>query len=140
MGVRRYGLRDDQWERIEGLLPGRDGSIGRPAMDNRLFIDAVLYRYRAGIPWRDLPERFGDFRVVHTRFSRWAARGVWEKVFQHLAKDADNEYAMIDSTIVRAHQHSAGARKKGANRKPSDAARAGWAPKFTPPSMRSATR
>jgi transposase len=62
-------------------------------MDNRLFIDAVLYRYRAGIPWRDLPERFGDFRVVHTRFSRWAARGVWEKVFRHLAKDADNEYA-----------------------------------------------
>jgi transposase len=80
---------------------------------------------RAGIPWRDLPERFGDFRVVPTRFSRWAARGVWEKVFQHLAKDADNEYAMIDSTIVRAHQHSAGARKKGAKNKPSAEARAG---------------
>jgi transposase len=94
-------------------------------MDNRLFIDAVLYRYRAGIPWRDLPERFGDFRVVHTRFSRWAARGVWEKVFRHQAKDADNEYAMIDSTIVRAHQHSAGARKKGAKNKPSAEARAG---------------
>jgi transposase len=94
-------------------------------MDNRLFVEAVLYRYRAGIPWRDLPERFGDFRVVHTRFSRWAARGVLKAVFEQLAKDADNEYAMIDSTIVRAHQHSAGARKKGANRRPSDAARAG---------------
>jgi transposase len=125
MGAKRYGLRDDQWERIEELLPGRSGSIGRPAMDNRLFVDAVLYRYRAGIPWRDLPERFGDFRVVHTRFSRWARRGVWKSVFQHLARDADNEYAMIDSTIVRAHQHSAGARKKGANRKPSGAAKAG---------------
>jgi transposase len=125
MGAKRYGLRDDQWERIEELLPGRSGSIGRPAMDNRLFVDAVLYRYRAGIPWRDLPERFGDFRVVHTRFSRWARRGVWKSVFQHLARDADNEYAMIDSTIVRAHQHSAGARKKGANRKPSGAAEAG---------------
>jgi transposase len=98
--------------------------IGRPAMDNRLFIDAVLYRYRAGNPWRDLPERFGDFRVVHTRFSRWAARGVWKRIFEDLARDADNEYAMIDSTIVRAHQHSAGALKKGAKHRPSDAARA----------------
>jgi transposase len=125
MGLKRYGLRDDQWGRIEELLPGRRGSVGRPAEDNRLFVEAVLYRYRAGIPWRDLPERFGDFRVVHTRFSRWARSGVWEKVFRHLAADADNEYAMIDSTIVRAHQHSAGARKKGAAEKPSDAARAG---------------
>jgi transposase len=125
MTVRRYGLRDDQWDRIKDLLPGRDGTVGRPAVDNRLFVDAVLYRYRAGIPWRDLPERFGDFRVVHTRFSRWAARGVLKTVFEQLAQDADNEYAMIDSTIVRAHQHSAGARKKGADRKPSDAVKAG---------------
>jgi transposase len=125
MSVRRYGLRDDQWDRIKDLLPGREGVVGRPAADNRLFVEAVLYRYRAGIPWRDLPERFGDFRVVHTRFSRWAVRGVWKTVFEHLARDADNEYAMIDSTIVRAHQHSAGARKRGANRKPSAAAKAG---------------
>ena len=118
-------MRDDQWERIEGMLPGRKGSVGRPAEDNRLFVEAVIYRYRAGMPWRDLPERFGDFRVVHTRFSRWAKRGVWTRIFEHLAQDADNEYAMIDSTIVRAHQHSAGALKKGARTKPSDAARAG---------------
>ena len=124
MGINRYGLRNDQWERIEGLLPGRAGTVGRPAADNRLFVEAVLYRYRAGIPWRDLPARFGDFRVVHTRFSRWARRGVWERVFKHLARDADNEYAMIDATIVRAHQHSAGALKKGAPTKPSGAARA----------------
>jgi transposase len=123
MGIRRYGLRDDQWERIEEFLPGRKGSVGRPARDNRLFVEAVLYRYRAGIPWRDLPERFGDFRVVHTRFSRWAQRSVWKKLFEHLATDADNEYAMIDSTIVRAHQHSAGALKKGAPTKPSGAAK-----------------
>ena len=109
--MRRFGLRDDQWERIEGLLPGREGSIGVTAADNRLFVEAVLYRYRTGMPWRDLPERFGDWKNVHRRFSRWAEAGVWKGVFQHLAADADNEYAMIDSTIVRAHQHSAGAKK-----------------------------
>lgn len=122
--TRRYGLRDDQWLRIEGMLPGREGHVGGPARNNRLFVEAVLYRYRAGIPWRDLPERFGDYRVIHTRFSRWAKSGVWKRIFEALSAEADNEYAMIDSTIVRAHQHSAGARKKKA-RRPSDEAKAG---------------
>lgn len=118
--MRRYGLRDDQWERIRDLLPGREGHVGVTAADNRLFVEAVLYRFRAGIPWRDLPERFGDGVKVHRRFSRWAEAGVWERVFQHLASDADNEYAMIDSTIVRAHQHSAGAQKKPAKTRRSE--------------------
>ena len=108
--TRRYALRDDQWERIKDLLPGRNGSVGVTACNNRLFVEAVLYRYRAGIPWRDLPQRFGHFRKVHTRFRRWCRKGVWLKVFSLLANEADNEYAMIDSTIVRAHQHSAGAK------------------------------
>ena len=108
----RYGLRDDQWERIKNLLPGKLGDVGATARDNRRFVEAVLYRYRAGIPWRDLPERFGDCKNTHRRFTRWAKAGIWERVFEHLAGDADNEYAMIDSTIVRAHQHSAGALKK----------------------------
>jgi transposase len=110
MMTRRYALRDDQWERIKDLLPGRKQTVGVTAKDNRLFVEAVVYRYRAGIPWRDLPERFGDFRVVHTRFSRWSKRGVWQQVFEALAEEADLEYAMIDSTVVRAHQHSAGAK------------------------------
>ena len=115
--MRRYALRDDQWDRIEPLLPGKSGDRGRTAADNRLFVEAVLYRYRAGIAWRDLPERFGDFRVVHLRHMRWSEKGVWNHVFNHLSEDSDNEYAMIDSTIVRAHQHSAGAqgRSKKAN-------------------------
>ena len=116
--MRRYGLRDDQWELIEGLLPGRLGHVGVTAADNRRFVEAVLYRYRAGLPWRDLPERFGDWKNVHRRHSRWSKSGVWEQVFRHLAADADNEYAMIDSTIVRAHQHSAGAQKKLARTAP----------------------
>lgn len=126
--LRRYALRDDQWERIEALLPGQEGQPGATARDNRLFVEAVLYRYRAGIPWRDLPQRFGDFRVVHLRHSRWSKTGVWERIFKALAQEADNEYAMIDSTIVRAHQHSAGAKKGGprkAKTKPSDAAEEG---------------
>jgi len=110
--MRRYGMRDDQWERIRDLLPGQEGHVGVTAADNRLFVGAALYRYRTGMPWRDLPERFGDWKNAHQRFSRWAKSGVWEKVFRHLSADADNEYAMIDSTIVRAHQHSAGAEKK----------------------------
>ena len=122
--MRRYGLRDDQWEWIKDLLPGREGSVGVTAADNRLFVEAVLYRYRAGIPRRDLPERFGAWKKVHTRFCRWAQGGVWRRVFEHLAGDADNEYAMIDSTIVRAHQHSAGAIKKGAPTRRSGAAAA----------------
>lgn len=122
---RRYGLRDDQWERIKDWLSGRKGYVGRTARDNRLFVEAVLYRYRAGIPWRDLPERFGDFRVIHTRHTRWSEKGVWQRIFDMLATDAGNEYAMIDSTIVRAHQHSAGAKKGGAKLKRSDVVAAG---------------
>src|ERR1700704_1011717 len=120
--MRRYALRDDQWERIKNLLPGREGHVGVTAKDNRLFVEAVLYRYRTGMPWRDLPERFGDWKAVHTRFTRWANAAVWERLFKHLAEDADNEYAMIDSTIVRAHQHSAGAKKGDLRRRQSDAA------------------
>lgn len=125
MAKRRYALRDDQWERIKDVLPGREGHVGGTARDNRLFVEAVLYRYRAGIAWRDLPERFGDFRVIPTRHTRWSKRGVWRRIFERLAEDADNEYAMIDSTIVRAHQHSAGAKGGAGKRNASGAARAG---------------
>ena len=120
--TRRYALGDGPWERIKDLLPGQVGQPGATARDNRLFIDAVLYRYRAGIAWRDLPARFGDFRVVHTRHSRWSKSGVWQRIFEALAQDADNEWAMIDATIVRAHQHSAGAKGGIQKNRPSGAA------------------
>ena len=92
--TKRYALRDDQWARIEPLLPGRPGHVGANARDNRLFVEAVLYRYRSGIAWRDLPERFGDFRVVHLRHSHWSKSGVWQRVFEALAREPDNEYAI----------------------------------------------
>ena len=115
--MRRYALRDDQWDRIKDILPGREGHVGGTAADNRLFVEAVLFRFRAGVPWRDLPERFGDWKIVYQRFNRWAKSGVFEGVFRLLASDHDSESMMIDATIVRAHQHSAGAQKKTA-RKP----------------------
>src|SRR5216683_675945 len=85
--MRRYGLRDDQWDRIKDFLPGREGHVGGTAEDNRLFIEAVLYRYRTGCPWRDLPERFGHWKSVHQRFSRWAKSGVFERIFKLLSSD-----------------------------------------------------
>src|SRR5215470_17462553 len=121
--MNRYAPRDDQWERIKDLLPGKPGDVGVTAHDHRRFVEAVLYLYRTGIPWRDLPERFGDWKNTHKRFSRWVKKGVWQRLFEHLATDADNEYAMIDSTIVRAHQHSAGAAQKKMTIKRSAAAK-----------------
>src|ERR1700680_309281 len=110
--MERFGLHNDQWDRIKEVLPGREGHVGGTADDNRLFVEAVLYRFRTGCPWRDLPARFGHFKTVHQRFSRWETRWVFERIFKLLSSDPDNEYMMIDATIVRAHQHSAGARKK----------------------------
>jgi transposase len=113
MGAGRYELSDAQWRRIEGLLPGRVDTVGRTASDNRLFVNAVLWVLRSGMRWQDLPERYGKYKSVHKRFSRWSAGGVWDKVFADLVKDRKNQYLMLDSTIVRAHQQAVTGRKKG---------------------------
>ena len=110
--MERFSLRNDQWERIKDFLPGRVGHVGGTAADNRLFVEAILYRFRTGMPWRDLPVRFGYWKSTHQRFGRWAKGGVFERIFKLLASDPDNEYMMIDATIIRARQHSAGAQKK----------------------------
>ncbi len=117
--MRRYALRDDQWDRIRDILPGREGHVGGAGGDEiACWSKHVLFRFRAGIPWRDLPEgRFGDWKIVYQHFNRWTERRI-RAGFQGLASDHDNEYMMIDATIVRAHQHSAGAQKKTV-RKPS---------------------
>lgn len=107
----RLGLRDDQWARIEGLLPGKPGDRGRAAADNRLFVEAVLWIARTGAPWRDLPPEFGPWNSVYVRFRRWAKGGVWDRVLAILHDDLDREYLAMDSTVVRAHQHAAGAKK-----------------------------
>ena len=110
--ARRFEMTDEQWTRIEYRLPGRSETPGATAKDNRLFIDAVLWIARTGAPWRDLPERFGDWNTTFQRFNRWSKSGVWAKVMEALGDDADLEHLLIDSTVIRAHQHSAGAEKK----------------------------
>ena len=117
--MHRHALRDDQWDKIRDFLPGRVGHVGGTAVDNRLFVNAVVYRYRTGIAWRDLPQRYGAWKPTHKRYRRWCKSGVFARIFQTLACDRDNEYAMFDATIVRAHQHSAGAKKKTVKTKPS---------------------
>ena len=111
-------LRDDQWERIKHFVPGgRKGKRG-PRTDNRLFLDALLWMARSGGRWRDLPERFGAYQSVKRRYYRWIAMGVLDGMLMVLAREADLEWLMIDSTIVRAHQHAAGARKQKGGRMP----------------------
>jgi len=105
--VKRYELSDGQWERVKDLLPGKVGDPGRSGRDNRQFVDGVLWVLRSGAHWHDLPERYGKWKTVHTRFSRWAKAGVWERVFEALVRDRDNRYLMLDTTLVRAHQQAA---------------------------------
>jgi len=106
----RRELTSAQWRRIEQLVPGKEGDKGRHGEDNRLFVDAVLWIARSGAPWRDLPGEFGNWNSVFQRFRRWAKKGVWQRVFRALIEYPDFEYLIIDSTIVRAHQHAAGAK------------------------------
>ncbi|MBY5699739.1 IS5 family transposase [Rhizobium leguminosarum] len=105
--MKRYELNDAQWSRIAALLPGKANDPGVTALDNRLFVNGCLWVLRSGAHWRDLPERYGKWKTVHRRFSRWCHAGVWERVFAALTTDRDNQYLMIDSIIVRAHQQAA---------------------------------
>lgn len=101
-------MTQEQWERLRELLPPeRKAKGGRPAKDNRLIVNAIVYWLNTGIAWRDLPERFGPWNTVYTRFSRWSKQGIWEKAFEQmvLSDIVDQGSIMLDSTIVRVHQH-----------------------------------
>lgn len=108
--MRRYELTDEQYARIEHLLAGKPGDVGRSAGDNRAFVNAVLWIARSGAPWRDLPERFGNWNSVYQRFRRWARTGRWQRIFEAV-QEPDLDWMMIDSSIVRAHQSAAGQKK-----------------------------
>lgn len=109
---RRHEISDADWDRIKDLLPGRPGQHGGLAQDNRRFLNAVLWIARTGAPWRDLPERLGNWNSAWRRFDRWAAQGVWARLVDVL-RDPDLEWLVLDSTVVRAHPCAAGSKKNG---------------------------
>lgn len=116
--MRRGELNDKQWKRLEPLLPAQKPKTGRPNNDHRTVINGILWVLRTGAPWRDLPERYGKWTTVSSRFYRWRKAGVWDKIWAKLQSDADSqgeidwEVHLVDGTIVRAHQHAAGAKKQ----------------------------
>lgn len=124
--LRRHELTDQQWERIEHRLPGREGTRGVTARDNRLFVNAVLYVAKTGIPWRDLPERFGNWNSVWRRYDRWCAAGVWQQLVDALG-DADLEELLLDSTTIKAHPSASGSRKQPSEKKNRRTGAAVWA-------------
>ena len=123
----RHELTDEQWARLEPLLPPQTPqkpSRGRPARDHRTIINGMLWIDKTGAPWRDLPERYGPWQTVATRFYRWTKQGLWEKIMAEVQKEADAngqiewEVHFVDSSVIRAHQHAAGAKGGTQNKKP----------------------
>jgi transposase len=134
--VRRHELTDAQWTKLVPLLPPERPATGRPNTDHRTVVNGILHHLKTGMPWRDLPERYGPWQTVYSRFRRWHLAGVWDRVLTALqaeadaAGDLDWSLHFVDGTVVRAHPHAAGA-KKGAATRPSAAARAGSRPRST---------
>lgn len=120
--MERHALSDEQWARLRPLLPPPSAGRGRPRADDRLLVDGILWRLATGVPWRDLPERFGSWKTVYSRFRRWQRAGVWARVLAALQAEADAAGELdwarhfLDGTTVRAHQHAAGAKKGAATR------------------------
>ena len=110
MNAARFVIGDEAWKKMAPHLPGKATDCGVTAADNRLFMEAILWRVRTGSPWRDLPPGFGNWNSTFQRFRRWAKRGVFERLFQALCDEPDFEYALIDGTIVTVHQKASGAR------------------------------
>jgi transposase len=110
MRPERFVITDRSWALIESLLPGTVRDRGVTAKDNRLFLEAVLWKVRVGGPWRDLPLGFGEWNSIFRRFRRWAQRGVFQRIFEAVSGDPDFEYVLIDGTIISAHQKASGAK------------------------------
>jgi putative transposase len=136
--MQRHALTDAQWVKLQPLLPSR--AQGRKATKgDRLFVDAVIFRARTGVQWRDLPERFGKWKSVYNRFRNWALKDVWKRVFLELRIDVDETASIVDGTVVRAHQDASGG-KGGSKATLWDALEEVFRPKSTRSSMRKASR
>lgn len=109
MGNKRYELTEEQWDRVKDLIP--QSRMGRPRKDDRLMLNAMLWLARSGAGWEDLPERYGPWKTVYSRFCKWRDDGTFLRIFEALTQDSDMENLSLDSTVVKAHPHSAGAKK-----------------------------
>ncbi len=129
-------LTDEQWEKLRPLLPPQKPWTGRPAKDHRTVLNGILWILRTGSPWRSLPERYGSWKTASSRFYRWHKAGIWDRLLSTLQQKADAEGRLdwtlhfVDSTVVRAHQHAAGAKGGTRNPNPSDGVVAGTARRF----------
>ena len=133
MTVRRHELTDAEWERLAPLLPPERPKTGRPNKAHRLIVNAILWKLRTGAPWRDLPERYGPWESVYTRVRRWRLAGVWDGALAAIQAEGDAQGKLdwsihfMDGTVIRAHQHAAGAKGGIRRPRPSVAAKAGSA-------------
>jgi transposase len=131
----RGELTDRQWERLASLLPPEKPATGRPNVDHRRIINGILWRERTGAPWRDLPERYGPWSTVYSRFWRWRVAGIWDRLLAAVQREADAagqvdwSVHFLDGTVIRAHQHAAGAKGGRQRRRRSARARAASAPR-----------
>ncbi len=122
--MKREDLTNKQWEQLEPVLPPQKPHTGRPALDHRTVMNGILWVLRTGAPWRDLPERYGKWTTIYSRFQRWRKQGVWDRILSELQtirsrnKQIDWEIHLIDGSVVRAHQHAAGAKKVVQKKRP----------------------
>ena len=126
----RFDLTDEEWQLLEHLLPTQRKSS---RVDDRRILNAIFYVLRTGMPWRDLPERYGPYTTAYNRFNRWSRRGIWKRMFDTLAAKSRDSLHLIDSTIVKAHRSASGA-KGGRKIRRSASAGAGAARKSMPTS------
>jgi transposase len=133
----RGELTNAQWERLSPLLPPEKPAVGKPNHDHRTIINGILWRLRTGAPWRDMPERYGPWSTVYSRFWRWRVAGLWDRIFAAVQQEEDEAGRVdwgahfVDGTVIRAHQHAAGAKGGPRNRRRSGAARAASARRCT---------
>ena len=133
----RGELTNEQWLRLEPLLPPQKPQMGRPAKDHRPILNGILWKLRTGAPWRDIPERYGPWSTVHSRFRRWRRAGVWDRILAQLQEQGDAagqldwQLHFVDGSVVRAHQHAAGAKGGTQQLRPWAAAGVASAPRYT---------
>ena len=135
--MRRHELTDEQWQRLAPLLPPERPRTGRPNRTHRQILNGIHWRLKTGAPWRDLPERYGPWQTVYSRYRRWQQAGVWDRILAALHVEADGrgdfdwDVHFLDGSVVRAHQHAAGAKGGTPPPRRSGGAGAGSAPSST---------